>query len=117
MIHIYKEDRPWGSFERFTKNVPSTVKILTVHKGQSTSLQFHHKRQEFWRVLKGNPTLTIGDQLIPTSPGFDFFIDKRVNHRISAPENTAVLLEISLGDFDEDDIVRLEDSYGRAPKA
>lgn len=116
MIHVYKEERPWGSFERFTKDVPSTVKIITVHPGQSLSLQYHEHRQEFWRILQGDPVLTIGDKEIKAVPGHEFFIDKRVKHRISAPTDTVVLLEIALGRFDENDVVRLDDRYGRVPK-
>ena len=116
MIHTYKEERPWGSFERFTKEVPSTVKIITVHHDQSLSLQFHKHRQEFWRILQGNPTLTIGDKQIEANPGSEFFIDKLVKHRIEAKTNSVVLLEIALGHFDENDIVRLEDRYGRDSK-
>ena len=113
MIHVYKEDRPWGSFERFTKEVPSTVKIITVHHGQSTSLQYHEHRQEFWRILQGEPIITIGDKEVLAKPGFEFFVDKKVKHRIAATTNDVVLLEISLGRFDENDIVRLDDRYGR----
>jgi mannose-6-phosphate isomerase-like protein (cupin superfamily) len=116
MIHVYKEERPWGSFERFTKEVPSTVKIITVIHGQSTSLQYHYRRQEYWRVLQGNPIITIGDKEISAQPGNEFFIDKRVTHRIAASNNNSVVLEISLGRFDEDDIVRLQDRYGRTSK-
>lgn len=116
MIHIYKEDRPWGSFERLTKEVPSTVKLINVNYRRSTSLQYHYRRQEFWRVLQGTPTITIGDNVISALPGQEFFIDRRVAHRISANNNAVVILEISLGRFDEDDIVRLDDKYGRVSK-
>ena len=113
MIHIYKEERPWGSFERFTKDSPSTVKLITVNHGQSTSLQYHNHRQEYWRVIEGGPTLIIDGKAIVASVGQEFFIDKLIKHRISAPKNRVVILEISLGRFDEGDIVRLEDDYGR----
>lgn len=116
MIHVYKENRPWGSFERFTKEVPSTVKIITVHHGQSISLQYHEHRQEFWRILEGEPVVTIGDKEILAKPGFEFFIDKHVRHRIAATTNGVKFLEIALGHFEENDIVRLEDKYGRALK-
>lgn len=116
MIHVYKEDRPWGHFERFTKDVPSTVKIITVIHGQSLSLQYHERRQEFWKVLQGNPVLTIGDKEISAKPGDEFFVDKRVKHRIAAKNNNVVVLEIALGRFDESDVVRLEDKYGRVSK-
>ncbi len=116
MIHKYREDRPWGYFERLTKDVPSTVKIITVNAGQSLSLQYHYRREEYWRVLQGDPTITIGDKEILAFPGNEFFIDKRVVHRIAATRNNVTVLEISLGRFDENDIVRLEDRYGRSAK-
>jgi mannose-1-phosphate guanylyltransferase/mannose-1-phosphate guanylyltransferase/mannose-6-phosphate isomerase len=116
MIHVYKEDRPWGNFERFTKDVPSTVKLIHINHGQSLSLQYHMHRQEFWRILHGNPIVTIGDFKVKTQPGHEFFIDKRIKHQISAPTNNVTVLEISLGRFDENDIVRLEDQYGRISK-
>lgn len=113
MIHVYKENRPWGSFERFTKEVPSTVKIITINHGQALSLQYHNHRQEFWKILQGNPEIIIGDEKISAGPSQEFFIDKRVKHRISATTHPVVFLEISLGRFDEGDIVRLKDNYGR----
>ena len=48
------------------------------------------------------------------NPGDSFFIDYQTKHRIEGGENDAVLLEIAYGDFDEDDITRYEDAYGRA---
>ncbi len=116
MIHVYKEKRPWGSFERFTKEVPSTVKLITVNSGESLSLQYHENRQEFWQIIQGNPVVTIGEKEFPANPGNEFFIDKRVKHRIKATTNNVVFLEIALGRFDENDVVRLEDHYGRISK-
>ena len=58
----YHEDRPWGSFERFTLNEPSTVKIITVKSGEAFSLQKHKGRDEWWKILQGDGTATIGGQ-------------------------------------------------------
>ena len=113
MIEIYRENRPWGSFERFTKETPSTVKLITVKKGESLSLQYHKNRQEFWCVIKGAPTVTIGDKEISGKVGDEFFVEKEVKHCIAAPHDEVVFLEIALGAFDENDIVRLSDRYGR----
>lgn len=44
-MKIYKEERPWGNFERFTHNEISTVKILTVNPNEELSLQYHHNRE------------------------------------------------------------------------
>src|SRR5436190_12045687 len=97
--------RPWGSFTRFTNNEPSTVKILNVNKGEQLSLQYHNHRQEFWKVLRGSPEIVIGDKVHEGNVGDEFLIDVKTNHRISAPDDDVEILEISTGEFDEDDIV------------
>ena len=105
--------RPWGSFTRFTNNEPSTVKILHVNKGEEFSLQYHTHRQEFWKILKGNPEVVVGDKKMHAKEGDEVVISPHVNHRINAPNDDVTVLEISKGQFDEDDIVRIEDKYGR----
>jgi len=105
--------RPWGSFTRFTNNELSTVKLIFVNKGEELSLQYHSKREEFWRVISGTPKVTIGEEVKEGNPGDDFHVDIGVKHRISAPNDDVLILEISKGEFDEDDIVRLEDKYNR----
>lgn len=105
--------RPWGSFDMFTHNEASTVKLIYVNEGEALSLQYHNKRQEFWRVISGNPCLTIGDDIKNAKPGDEFLILEGVKHRITAPSGGVTILEISTGDFDEDDIVRIEDKYNR----
>jgi mannose-6-phosphate isomerase-like protein (cupin superfamily) len=106
--------KPWGQFDQFTHNEPSTVKVLSVNPNTSLSLQYHKNREEFWRVLSGHPILTIGDNKINAKPGDEFMIKKMQQHRVEAQDNAVQILEISFGDFDEEDIVRLEDKYGRA---
>ena len=108
-----KDERPWGNFIQFTHDEPCSVKILTVHKDQSISLQYHHNRDEFWRVLSGNPIITVGDKITRAKVGDEFFISKETKHRLAGGDTDAQVLEISFGDFDEDDIVRLEDVYER----
>jgi len=105
--------RPWGSFIEFTKNKPSTVKILVVNKGEEFSLQFHKNREEFWRVLSGTPTIIIGDKEFVAKEGDEFIVKKGEKHRVRAKDKEARILEISFGEFDEGDIVRIEDKYGR----
>ena len=109
----FTEERPWGRFREFTLNEPVTVKILTVDLGQEFSLQDHHKRIEFWHVLSGSPRITIGEKVLDAKVGDEFWIPKDTHHRIEAPENDVDVLEISHGTFDESDVVRLEDKYGR----
>jgi mannose-6-phosphate isomerase-like protein (cupin superfamily) len=105
--------RPWGSFTRFTNNEPSTVKLLYVNKGEQLSLQYHNHRNEFWRVISGNPEIVVGEETKVAEPGSEFNIPANTNHRIGAPTDDVVILEISTGEFDEEDIVRLEDKYNR----
>ena len=105
--------KPWGSFTRFTNNEPSTVKILHINKGEEFSLQYHTHRREFWKIIKGNPEIVIGDKKEFPKEGSEFVIEVGVKHRISAPKDEVLVLEISKGEFSEDDIVRLEDKYNR----
>lgn len=110
---LFEVNRPWGKFIQFTKNEPSTVKILTVNPGEAFSLQYHNEREEFWFVLGGTGTIEIGDKKFDVMPNSQFVIPKGTSHRITAGDKPVEVLEISTGSFDEDDIVRLEDRYGR----
>jgi len=105
--------RPLGSFIEFTKNESSTVKILIVNSGEEFSLQYHKNRKEFWRVLSGAPTVIIGNEEFTAQKDDEFTVEKGEEHRIKASGEEAQILEISFGEFDEDDIVRIEDKYGR----
>src|SRR4051812_25842373 len=113
MMEPITTKRPWGSFTRFTNNEPSTVKILHINKGEEFSLQYHTHRQEFWKIIKGSPEIIVGDKTEHPKEGDEFVIAPKTNHRISAPKDDVTVLEISKGEFDEDDIVRVEDKYGR----
>ncbi|MEQ1499757.1 MAG: phosphomannose isomerase type II C-terminal cupin domain [Parcubacteria group bacterium] len=105
--------RPWGSFTRYTLNESSTVKLINVKQGEQLSLQFHNNREEFWKVIKGNPEIVIGEETHIAKEGDEFFVGVTVKHRIGAPVDEVVILEIAKGEFDEEDIVRLEDKYNR----
>ena len=105
--------KPWGSFTRFTNNEPSTVKILHINKGEEFSLQYHTHREEFWKIIKGSPEIVVGEKTEHPHEGEEFVIAPHTNHRISAPKDDVTVLEISRGNFDENDIVRVEDKYGR----
>ena len=109
-----KEIRPWGSYERFTLNEPSTVKIITVSPGEAFSLQTHEHRSEFWRIISGSGRVTLGSETREAEPGGHFFSPVGHQHRMEAGAEGLQFLEIAFGDFDEGDITRLEDKYGRA---
>ncbi len=112
-INKYIEARPWGKFEQFTHNQPSTVKIITVKPNEAFSLQYHNKREEWWRILAGSGKLIIGAKELATKAGDEHFIGKGAKHRATAGPAGLTFLEIAFGEFDENDIVRLEDKYGR----
>ncbi len=112
-LETYTENRPWGSFTQFSKNEPSTVKIITVNSNAALSLQHHAKRREFWKIIGGEGIVTVGEEEYSAKVGDEFMIEIGELHRIKAGENGITFLEIAFGDFDEADIVRIEDEYGR----
>ncbi len=109
-MKIYKEQRPWGDFTRFTHNEVSTVKIIAVSAGEAFSLQTHAHRDEFWKLLADGGTIEVGENKVEGKKGDEFFIPAGTKHRVTGP---AEFLEIAFGNFDENDIVRIEDKYNR----
>ncbi len=109
----YTEARPWGRFEEFCKNEQCTVKILSVKPNEELSLQLHHHRDEFWKIIKGEATIVVGEKEVKGKEGDEFSIPREKPHRIKAGDSPVKVLEISFGRFDENDEVRLEDKYKR----
>jgi mannose-6-phosphate isomerase-like protein (cupin superfamily) len=108
------DKRPWGEETWITDKKPSMVKIITVFPGEANSLQYHHNRDEYWYILSGNGVAVIDDKEVPLSAGVDCFVPRMTKHRMKGGTENLILLELAFGDFDEKDIVRLEDKYGRA---
>jgi mannose-6-phosphate isomerase len=107
-------EKPWGRFEQYTHNLPSTVKIITVDPGGILSSQYHHRRNELWVVLDPGACVELGDEVLYPAVGEKLYIPKETVHRLSCAGDRLVrILEVSFGEFDEEDIVRLEDVYGR----
>lgn len=113
MKEVYKEERPWGYFEQFTHNEVSTVKILTIKPDEQPSVQLHHKRDELWRIIKGTGKVLLGDSWKDVKEGDELFIPKKTIHTGKGEKEELKILEISFGEFDENDIERIEDKYGR----
>lgn len=111
---ILSDRRPWGGFEQYTGNEPSTVKIITVEAGNRLSLQRHADRDELWVVLDSEVVVEVGTSVEKVPPGDKVWIPRGMPHRL---ENRGALparvLEIAFGLFDEADIERLEDDYDR----
>ena len=107
-------ERPWGSFRQLTHNSLSTVKIHRIKPGEKTSLQSHTKRSEFWHIVSGGGMIVIDDKEYNVVAGDEYSVGVGVKHRWMAGHSGMVLAEVATGDFDEEDIVRYEDKYGRA---
>ena len=112
----YRDARPWGEELWLTRETgsPSMVKIITVNPHEALSLQRHQHRDEYWRILEGNGKATIGSAEITLTAGQDCFVPRGTIHRIESGSLGLVFLELAFGDFDEEDIERLADKYGRA---
>lgn len=113
--------RPWGGFIKFIDNKPCTVKILYIKRGESLSLQLHKLREEFWYLISGKVKVIFGRNLKLIKKKIlqekEYIrIPKKFLHRMEGIENSKVL-EISTGEFRENDEIRIEDKYGRkSPK-
>ncbi|MDW0121262.1 MAG: phosphomannose isomerase type II C-terminal cupin domain [Nitrososphaeraceae archaeon] len=112
-MKIYSEIRPWGRFEKFHENKSCTVKLIYVNANSRLSLQYHKKRSEFWKVIKGTAVVEIDKKTIVLKEGETITIPRQAKHRVLALESDCIILEIAYGRFDENDIVRLEDDYQR----
>lgn len=109
-------ERPWGTYQTLALANGYQVKVLTIQPGARLSLQKHSQRSEHWVVVAGAPTLTMNDTRRHYHPNEYLYIPKEAVHRIEN-ESTEVctLVEVQVGDYlGEDDIVRLEDVYGRS---
>ena len=106
-------EKPWGNFKQYVSNEKCTVKIITVRPNQKLSLQSHEKRDEIWVVLDSGLEIVVGSKTSRPNPGDQFFIPKKTKHRLSSLAKEGRVLEISLGEFNEEDIIRYEDVYGR----
>ncbi|MFA6999630.1 MAG: phosphomannose isomerase type II C-terminal cupin domain [Candidatus Paceibacterota bacterium] len=111
--NVFQIERPWGNFRQFTKNDNTTIKILTVKPNEILSLQSHHHRAEFWHIISGQGWVEIGGVKMVANAGDEYEIKVEEKHRLSAGPDGLKVLEIAVGDFDEEDIVHYEDKYGR----
>ena len=110
-------ERPWGTYTTLEIGAGYQVKSIQVNPEGSLSLQKHFKRAEHWVVVKGKPTVTVDQRVVHLAVGETIDIAKEAEHRLqNLTEEPVVIVEIQLGDYlGEDDIVRLEDIYGRIP--
>lgn len=112
---LISDRRPWGRSELIFKNegeAKIAAKILTVDPHSRLSLQKHEIRSEYWFIMDGCAEVAVGGGTVVLRPGETLRIPSGTVHRLGSSTGTKVL-EVSTGGFDEDDVLRLEDDYGR----
>jgi mannose-1-phosphate guanylyltransferase/mannose-6-phosphate isomerase len=108
--------RPWGAYDSIDHGERFQVKRITVKPGATLSLQMHHHRAEHWIVVSGTAEVTRGDEVLLLTENQSTYIPLGVTHRLKNPGKLPLeLIEVQSGSYlGEDDIVRFEDTYGRA---
>jgi len=107
--------RPWGKYTTLEEAPNFKVKVITVNPGKRLSLQKHFHRSEHWVVVSGIAEVTKGDEVFLLRPKESTFIPIGEVHRLANPGKIPLeIVEIQVGEYlDEDDIVRIEDDFGR----
>lgn len=119
MANLYKkgdsDTRPWGTWEVLDCGENFCVKKIKVIPDGKLSLQLHHHRDEHWIIVEGQAIVTLGDEMVLKKANDAIFIPAETKHRIQNDSAAdVVFIEVQAGDnLDENDIVRLEDVYGR----
>jgi len=110
-----RTDRPWGSFFILEDGARAKVKRLLVNPGQRLSLQSHNSRDEHWVVIRGIAQVTLNDSTIDLTYGQHVYVPRGTKHRITCGGDEPVeIIEVQIGEsFEEEDIVRYSDDYGR----
>ncbi|MBI5937527.1 MAG: mannose-1-phosphate guanylyltransferase/mannose-6-phosphate isomerase [Betaproteobacteria bacterium] len=108
--------RPWGTYTVLEEGPRFKIKRIVVKPGAALSLQMHHHRSEHWVVVSGTAKVTNGEATLLVATDQSTYIPAGHRHRLENPGVVdLVMIEVQSGDYlGEDDIVRLEDTYGRA---
>ena len=116
--HLFHREvhRPWGCYDSIDFGERYQVKRITVKPGASLSLQKHHHRAEHWVVVTGTAEVQIGDKVSILSENESVYIPLGEIHRLTNPGKVPLeLIEVQSGSYlGEDDIVRLQDNFGRS---
>jgi mannose-6-phosphate isomerase-like protein (cupin superfamily) len=109
------EERPWGSFTVLHSDSSHQVKKLVLNPGMRLSLQSHKYRAEHWFIVSGTGLVQLEEELIKVQQGDSVDIPIGTKHRMtSTSDDPLVFVEVQTGiSFDENDITRHEDDYGR----
>ena len=108
--------RPWGHYQNLEKGDGFLVKRIVVNPGEKLSLQYHNHRAENWVVISGRARVTNGNDTFELGPNQSTYIPLQAEHRLENPGTKPLqLIEVQSGEYiGEDDIVRLDDIYGRS---
>ncbi|MFA6699900.1 MAG: mannose-1-phosphate guanylyltransferase/mannose-6-phosphate isomerase [Thiomicrospira sp.] len=111
--------RPWGTYEVLVESEKYKVKRIVVKPGNKLSLQKHLHRNEHWIIVSGTATVTLEDEQKIVRPNESIYIKIGQLHRLeNQGKIDLVMIEVQVGEYTgEDDIIRIEDIYGRAPHA
>ncbi len=106
---------PWGKWEVLLDETNYKVKRITVMPGHRLSYQKHLKRKEHWFLVQGQAIVTLDGLQVPLKTGEHIDIDYEIAHRIANQgAEPIIVIEVQQGSyFGEDDIIRMEDDYGR----
>ncbi|GAA4029086.1 mannose-1-phosphate guanylyltransferase/mannose-6-phosphate isomerase [Sphingomonas rosea] len=109
-------ERPWGSYETKDIGARFQIKHILVAPGETLSLQMHYHRSEHWVVVSGTAEVTVGDEVKLLQENQSTYIPAGTTHRLANPGKVPLeLVEVQCGPYlGEDDIVRIDDQYGRA---
>lgn len=108
------DNRPWGRWEEYLNEEGYRLKRIIVHPGQRLSLQKHKLREEHWVIVKGSGLFSLDGNDRDVAPGDTLYIPVEGIHRITnSGDENLIIIETQMGVCDEDDIIRLEDDYGR----
>ncbi|PCI53716.1 MAG: mannose-1-phosphate guanylyltransferase/mannose-6-phosphate isomerase [Alphaproteobacteria bacterium] len=107
--------RPWGHYDSICMGERDQVKRITVKPGAKLSLQKHHHRSEHWVVVKGTAYVTKGDDILTLTENESVYLPLGIVHALENPGKIDLeIIEVQTGAYlGEDDIIRLEDQYGR----
>jgi len=108
--------RPWGTYLVLDDEPGHKVKRISVDAGKRLSYQFHEHRSEHWFITAGMAVVVLNDVEHELRAGDAIDVPRRSKHRIENPgPDPLIFVEVQYGDyFGEDDIIRIDDDYGRA---
>ena len=109
-------EKPWGYYEDYFRADEAVFKKIVVDPRQSLSYQRHSKREEFWYVVQGRGKMRLNTSYWWVHPGSYFHIKSNEAHQLindGDEDEDIIVYEMQFGKCSEDDIVRIEDKYGR----